>query len=75
MSDNEMEDELEDVAGFFISDQQLVIEFGDEEDPKSVSLEFQDLNERMIVQRVLDDRNFWTQIINALSAALTQEKA
>lgn len=71
MSDTEMED----VAGFFINDQQLVIEFGDEEDPKSVSLEFQDLNERMIVQRVLDDRNFWTQIINALSAALTQEKA
>lgn len=63
-----------DMAGFFINDKQLVIEFGDDPDePKSVALEFRHDGEQDIVMKVLDDRNFWTQIINALSAALTEK--
>lgn len=72
---DEINDNVIDMAGFFINDKQLVIEYGDDpDDPKSIALEFQHDGERAIVERVLDDRNFWVQIINALSAAL-KEKA
>ena len=66
--------EAVDMAGFFLYDDKLVIEYGDDpEDPKSVVLEFRHDGEHPIVANVLDDRNFWVQIINALSAALTQK--
>lgn len=60
-------------AGFFVSDDQLVIEFGDEEDPRNIALEFNHIGEKLIVEKVLEDRNFWVQIINALSAALKEK--
>lgn len=62
-------------AGFFISDKELIIDYdtGDK-DARSMSLEFRNPGERDIVERVMQDPNFWVQIINALSAAL-KEKA
>lgn len=69
-----MEDNAIDMAGFFINDKQLSIEFGAGLDPKNIVLEFRHGGERAIVERVLEDRNFWVQIVNALSTAL-QEKA
>ena len=61
-------------AGFFITSDNLVIEFGDEADPKNIALEFSHIGEKLVVEKILEDRNFWVQIINALSAAL-KEKA
>lgn len=61
-------------AGFFVTDDNLVVEFGDVEDPKNIVLEFAHAGERAVVEKVLEDRNFWVQIVNALSAAL-KEKA
>lgn len=62
-------------AGFFVTDRELLIEYdtGDTE-PRAMSLEFRSENEKDIVERVMQDPNFWVQIINALSAAL-KEKA
>lgn len=62
-------------AGFFITEKELTIEYdtGDE-NPRVMALEFRHDGERPIVERVLQDPNFWVQIVNALSAAL-QEKA
>ena len=63
-----------DMGGFFLYDDKLVVEFGDDPlNPKSIALEFQHDGERAIVANVLDDRNFWAQIINALSSALTEK--
>lgn len=60
-------------AGFFITDKELSIEYdtGDV-NPRTMALEFRNEGERAIVERVLQDPNFWVQIINALSAALKE---
>lgn len=63
-----------DMAGFFLNDKGLSVEFGSILDPKNIVLEFNNDEERATIERVLGDRNFWVQIVNALSAAL-QEKA
>ena len=60
-------------AGFFVTDDNLVVEFGDEENPKNVVLEFNHIGEKLIVEKVLEDRNFWVQIVNALSVALKEK--
>lgn len=60
-------------AGFYISNDQLVVEFGDEESPKNVALEFAHIGEKIVVEQILEDRNFWVQIINALSGALKEK--
>jgi hypothetical protein len=63
-----------DMAGFFLYGDRLVIEFGgDPEDPKNIILELRNEEEGAILANVLDDRNFWVQIVNALSAALTEK--
>lgn len=60
-------------ASFFITDKDLVIEYGEEEDPRNMSLEFMNVDERNVVEQVLKDPNFWVQIIKALSAALKEK--
>lgn len=58
-------------AGFFVSDKELTIEYdtGDT-NPRTMSLEFRDEGERAVVEQVMQDPNFWVQIVNALSASL-----
>lgn len=68
-----MQDDYIDMAGFFLFEDKLSIEFGGDLSPKNIVLEFRHDGERAIVERVLEDRNFWVQIINALSAALTEK--
>jgi hypothetical protein len=70
-NDIEVDDEWR--AGFFVTDDNLVVEFGDPADPKNITLEFAHIGEKAVVEKVLEDRNFWVQIINALSAALKEK--
>jgi hypothetical protein len=58
-------------ASFFLTDKELLIDFDvGQPEGRTVALEFRQDGEREIVGKVLSDINFYTQIINALSASL-----
>lgn len=60
-------------AGFYLTDGDLMIEYDDGDKLRSVSLEFLNDDERAVVEKMLQDRNFWVQIVNALSGALKEK--
>lgn len=73
LEDSEIQDEWQ--ASFFVDNAGLVIDYYNGENTiRNVFLEFQNSKEKEIVEKILQDVNFWAQIVNALSAALTQQK-
>lgn len=48
----------------------LYVSYGSKDNPRSVSLELSDTNDRDIVLKLLEDPNFWAAFVGSLSAAL-----
>jgi hypothetical protein len=58
-------------VSILVEDSQLIVIYGDDE--RTIVMELETDAERELVQRLLEDGNFWTNFLSSLSAALNPD--
>jgi hypothetical protein len=62
----------ENEAAIYFNETELVVDFG--HPAKTISISLDDDNDQYLIAKVLDDTNFWTAFLGALSQAVEQAK-